>query len=482
MILILIFGIFFFINIITLNDGHNWGDDFAQYIQHAVNLVEHKPYASGISRDLRILCPPGFPFILSSVIYWSGINFKVLKFINVLLWALSALAAYGLALRKLDLFWARMITVWFLTSPIFFFFKQSVLSDIPFMGFIVLALWALMKSEEFQEKGLIDSSRIFLGISVFCVSYSFLIRWAGISLLLAVVVYFFFIKREWQKSLVFIWGAAASWLIAFQCGSLAMGYVDKMTGSLFQTCLLDNWYNLTNAIQSILNLFITDDHFLSQLISPSTSILFNIFAGLLFLGIIGTFFYQLYHRKISLMGCFTFLYLIGAVFWPVKAGRRYFLPVMVPIAILAVSCLKPAWRKFAAIIFLIFILQNIFIIASNFNFNDDDIYNKETLEMVQWVKLHIKPEDHYMFAKPRALGLLTQRIGYNFGGYPRDVQNWYRRVAPLHINYLIMDKRFDQFSRYNNFRLRVDNDDLGINLVWKNDVYKIYNVVLPDNK
>src|SRR5580704_2440608 len=91
--------LFFIINTYTIKDGHNWGDDFAQYIQHAINLIEHKPYASGISYDLRIACPPGFPFLLTSVIYWFGVNFKILKSLNVLLWAISALAAYGLTLR-----------------------------------------------------------------------------------------------------------------------------------------------------------------------------------------------------------------------------------------------------------------------------------------------------------------------------------------------------------------------------------------------
>ncbi len=474
-----IFGLFFFVNIFTLNDGHNWGDDFAQYIQHAVNLVEHKPYASGISYDLWVIYPPGFPLLLSSVIYWSGINFKILKSLNVLFWALSALAAYGLALRWLDFFWARMITVWLLTSPIFFFFKQNVLSDIPFMCFVLLSIWTFMKSEEYQQKGLNDSSRIFLLISIFFMSYSFLIRWVGISLFLAVILYFFVVKRDWKRSLGFIFGAAISWFIALQCGSLAMGIVDKTTTSLLQACLLISWYNLAYTFQTILNLFISEDKFFSQMITPSTFAFINNLVGLLFLGIIGAFFYRLYQRKISFMGCFTLFYLMGIILWPANAGTRYLLPIMIPITIYFITSIKPAWRKLAAFIFLFLILQNVFVIASNFKFNDDDIYQKDTLEMMQWVEFHIKPEENYMFSRPRVLGLLTHRIGHNFGTYPQDMKDWYKRIKPLHINYLIMDKGFEPFSRYNNFRLRVDSYDLYINLVWKNNLYKIFNVVLP---
>jgi len=474
-----IFVLFIFINISTLNDGHNWGDDFAQYIQHAINLLEHKPYASGISYGLRILCPPGFPFLLSPVIYCFGVNFKILKSLNIFLWALSALATYGLALRWLDLFWARMITVWFLTSPIFFFFKQNVLSDIPFMCFVLLSIWSFTKFEEDQQKNLNDSSRLFLLLSIFFMSYSFLIRWVGMSLFLAVILYFFIVKRDWKRPWGFIFGAILSWSIAFQCGSLTMGYADKTTTSLFQKYFLISWYNLGNRFQTFLSLFISDDKFFSQWLTPSTCVVINNLVGLLVLGITGSFFYRLYQRKISFMGSFTFIYLIGTVLWPVNAGTRYLLPIMVPITIYLIKCIKPAWRKWGMLIFLFLILQNIFVIVSNFKFNDDDIYKEDTMEMMQWVKLHIKPEDNYMFSKPRALGLLTHRIGYNFGDYPQDNMYWYRRIKPLHINYLIVDKGFDRFTRYNNFCLQVDDYYLYIYLVWKNNFYKIFNVVFP---
>ncbi len=476
-----IFGLFFFINIITLNDGHNWGDDFAQYIQHAINLVEHKPYASGISYDLWVAYPPGFPFLLSSMIYWFGINFKVLKFLNVLFWALGALAAYGLALRRLDLFWARMITVWFLTSPLFFFFKQNVLSDIPFMCFVLLSTLSFMKFEEYQEKGLSDSSRIFLLSSIFCMSYALLIRWAGISLILAVVLYFLVVKRDWKGSLVFILGAAVSFFIAFQCGCWVAGYFTKTTVLLFQQWFWVSWSYLTYTLQVILKLYISDEKYFSTMITPAVFVLINNTVGVFFLVMAGIFLYRLYQRKISFMGCFVSLYLIGAVFWPVHEGFRYLLPVMVPMTIYLIEWVKPAWRKLAVVIFLFLILQNVFVIAANFKFNDDDIYQKEALEMMQWVKLHIKPGENYMFSHPRALGFLTHRTGYSFGAYQQNMGDWYKRINPLHINYLIVDKRLDSISQYNHFRFRVGHDELYVNRVWDNRFYKIYNVTLPIN-
>ena len=465
----LLFGLFFFINIFTLNDGHNWGDDFAQYIQHAINLVEHKPYASKISWDLWVVYPPGFPLLLSSMIYWFGVNFKILKCLNVLLWALSALAAYGLALKSLDLFWARMIAAWFLTSSFFFFFKQNVLSDIPFMCFVLLAMWTFMKFEDYQQKGFKIQSQALLWLSIFCMSYALLIRWAGISLFLAVILYYFVIKRDWKASLSFILGAVIACFIALQYGASPIGYFDKNTVSHLREFFGSILYNSAYALQMILTFFISSTSFAMN----------NNWVGLLFLGIMGLFFYRLYLRKISFMGCFTFIYLGGVILWPIHEGPRFLLPVIIPITIYSIKCFKPAWRKLVVFIFLFLIFHNVFAIASDFRFNDDDIFQRDSLEMLQWVDLHINPEVNYMFSHPRALGFITHRIGYSFGTHQAEMRGWYKRIKPLHINYLIADKRFDQFSRYNNFRLRVDNYELYINVVWENNLYKIFNVVLP---
>lgn len=477
-----VFGLFFFINILTLKDGHNWGDDFAQYIQQAVNLVEHKPYTSDISHDFWIVYPPGFPLLISSVIYWFGINFKALKFLNVLLWALSVIAAYSIVLRRLGLFWAGMIAVWLLTSPFLFTFKQNVLSDIPFMCFILLSIWTFMKFEEYQQEGSKDTSRIFLWLSIFCMSYSLLIRWAGISLFLAVILYFFVIKREWKSALGFLLGACGSYFIAFLIGSLAGGYFDTTTVSLLQEGLLVGWYNLTYTFQNILGFYILDQNLFSKIVTPSTFFIINACVGLLLLGVTWAFFYRLYQRKLSFMGCFTFLYLMGLICWPVHGGMRFFLPIMVPVTIYLIESIKPAWQKLAAFFFLILIIQNVFLIVSNLKFNDDDIYQKDSLAMMNWVEIHIKPGENYMFSKPRALGLLTHRIGYTYETPQQGIKDWYKRIKPLHINYLIADKRFDQFGRYDHFHLRINNDQIYIDKVWENNIYKIFNVSMPANR
>jgi len=468
-----IFGLFFIINIYTLNAGHNWGDDFAQYIQHAINLCEHQNYASHISLDPWIIYPPGFPLLLSSLIFWFGLNLKILKSLNILLWALSALAVYGLTLRKLDRFWARILTVWFLTSPFFFLYKQNILSDIPFMCFVLLTLWAFTKFEEQENISPKVDNRLFLLLAVFFMSCSFLIRWAGIGLFLAVITYFSVIKQNWKKSLSFILGAVICWFITLRLGASALGYIKNTSHSLPDWI----WASINNMAYIVR---ITLDFFLPyrSIITPLSHPLNSICADLLFLGLMGTLCRCLYQRTIDLMDCFMFFYLAGLVFWPIDGGARYILPIVIPLTIYMLRWIKPAFQKIPAFIFMVLILLNIFTIFANFKFNDDAILTKDALEMMRFVELNIKPGEFYMFNKPRALGLFTQRLGASFWVYPPDQKEWYKRIKPLHIRYLIGDKQQDQFSHYDRFRLPTVHDAIFCTKIWENNRYKIFKVSL----
>ena len=80
-----------FLNITTLKDGHNWGADFAQYIIHAKNVLAHKPFTDGVMLDNPFSYPPGFPWLIAPVIKIFGVNFIILKFLNIIFWYLSLL-------------------------------------------------------------------------------------------------------------------------------------------------------------------------------------------------------------------------------------------------------------------------------------------------------------------------------------------------------------------------------------------------------
>lgn len=55
-----ILGAAFIMNILTLKDGHNWGDDFAHYLIYARNLLAGQPLMRGIVLDVDSRPPFGY--------------------------------------------------------------------------------------------------------------------------------------------------------------------------------------------------------------------------------------------------------------------------------------------------------------------------------------------------------------------------------------------------------------------------------------
>src|SRR4026207_2431189 len=68
-----------------LRDNHQWGDDFAQYIAHAQNLVNGKPYIdTGHLNDVSavpapLAYPPVTPLLLAPIVKWRGLDWRWLK-------------------------------------------------------------------------------------------------------------------------------------------------------------------------------------------------------------------------------------------------------------------------------------------------------------------------------------------------------------------------------------------------------------------
>lgn len=469
------FTAFLAVNVLTLKNGHNWGDDFAQYILHAVNLVRHQPYTADIALDLWTVVPPGFPLLLSPVIYWAGISFPALKFLNILGWGLTALAGYFLAVKRLRPAPATALTAWFLSAPVFFFFKQNVLSDIPFLCFVTLALLSFETWRSCEEK----RRPFFYGLAVFLMGYAMLIRWVGIILFLAAILYLV-INREWKKTPGFILGAGITAAAMTGFGSSPAGHFGA---AQFPpgTWLHAVWMNTAVLSKTLLEFIITGP--LGKGIEPGVWTVSKFLGPAVFLALTAFFFYKLSRKTIGFLGCFTFLYLLGLVLWPVQQGLpRYILPAVIPLAVYSLDGLrrlfpKPAADKWLVALFIVLIAQNAAVTAKHWTFNDDDIFQKETLEMADWVTDHLAPEEHYMFYKPRALRLLTDRTGTPFWVYPEDRDSWYLRADKLHIGYVVAAKGLDGLAEYDGLNLPGGESGLKLRAVWENPGYKIFKVI-----
>jgi 4-amino-4-deoxy-L-arabinose transferase-like glycosyltransferase len=82
---LLLFG-YFVLGVVTLTSGHGWGDDWAQYVLHAQNIVNGRAYGDTgylFNPDNPSIgppnYPPGLPYVLAPVIALFGFNILALK-------------------------------------------------------------------------------------------------------------------------------------------------------------------------------------------------------------------------------------------------------------------------------------------------------------------------------------------------------------------------------------------------------------------
>jgi 4-amino-4-deoxy-L-arabinose transferase-like glycosyltransferase len=144
----------------TIREGHEWGDDFSQYIRHASNLAQGLPYtASSYLYNVdnpavgpRVY-PPGFPVLLAPVIRTFGLALAPMKVEIVLFFAAALFLIYLLIQPLMPPAAAAAAVLMVGLNPFFWDFKDQILSDIPFLFFFVATLLCLTRADQ-RDRGM----------------------------------------------------------------------------------------------------------------------------------------------------------------------------------------------------------------------------------------------------------------------------------------------------------------------------------------
>ena len=137
-------GMFF---LTTIREGHDWGDDFSQYIGHAQNLARGESYAdTGYIYNPQNpvvgprLYPPGFPVLLAPVVGMFGLDLRPMKILVLGFFVGSLLVMVRLFRTVLPTPYLAALVLIVGLNPYFWELKDHVLSDIPFLFFGLLSL------------------------------------------------------------------------------------------------------------------------------------------------------------------------------------------------------------------------------------------------------------------------------------------------------------------------------------------------------
>jgi len=179
-----------------LTNGHNWGDDFAQYIMQAKSIVEHKP-AEFIATNRFIVenseyavgpvtYPWGFPALLAPVYALFGLDLIALKAVNVVCFLLFLLVLWHGFGRSHTNPGRMLLLALFALNPDMLSIIDSIVADISFLlastcGVLLIGRLAV------DRRPLISPvwDQVLLGVAI---AAAFLIRLNGALLLVALAV------------------------------------------------------------------------------------------------------------------------------------------------------------------------------------------------------------------------------------------------------------------------------------------------------
>jgi 4-amino-4-deoxy-L-arabinose transferase-like glycosyltransferase len=143
---ILVILLFLPVLFINIRSNHDWGDDFAQYIHQAENIVSGIPQSETgfVYNEENYIgpaaYPSGFPLLLAPVYAIFGNKMQAfIACISVFYLAL-AFALIFFYRRYFSPLAALVLTFIMIYNPQLLLFKQEVMSDLPFTFFLVMAL------------------------------------------------------------------------------------------------------------------------------------------------------------------------------------------------------------------------------------------------------------------------------------------------------------------------------------------------------
>ncbi|MBK9313249.1 MAG: hypothetical protein IPM55_03205 [Acidobacteria bacterium] len=396
----------------TIRQGHDWGDDFGMYINHARNIVEGRPYAdTGYIYNPRYVIgpktyPPVFPLLLAPVYKLMGLNLTAMKVEIILIFMISLYTMY-LSFRN-ELPWPYLPILIALVgfNPQFWLFKDSIVSDLPFLLFTYLSFFLIHNSHRVSRSML----RRLIYALLIAISHYLAYGTRSIGLILIPCTFIYYLLKN--KKLDVLSGLILLMAIAFvfiQSGTShsISAYTDHFGFNIFNI-MASMSFELTRHV----SLFFANGY--------SNFFGLALFAVLLMLSVTG-FITRLGEKNITCFELFVPFYLGPLIVLPIQLELRFAMP-LIPlfifysfIGIKAISCI--AARRQRRVERLIFAGVSIAVLASyagqytrlNYGPIRNGISTNEVQQLFDYIKQETGENDVIIFRKPRALSLFTER-------------------------------------------------------------------------
>lgn len=410
LLLVLVITVFY---LLTIRQGHNWGDDFSQYIIHARNIVDGIPYKQTghiINKVYNIApetYPPVFPLLLAPVYYLVGVDLQAFKVIGVLAFSGFLLAAFFVFCKFIPGKYALILLAFIGLNPYCWDFKDSILSEFPFLFFIFVSFAVVLHIPERLSWWQGVRWYLLAGVAIYLAIGC---RSVGIILLPAFVIHEVFRKPKSKQWYVFVA------LSIFTSGVLL--YAQKLylnsTGEGYLT-QLQHYYRPELLKENMLAYAAEFTNFLTGTeVTTVPGILGEAIFLIFFLAALLGFLLAL-RKRVTIIEVFTIGYLLSVIIWPMFQGMRLLLPFM-PLFLYYVMVfiylcplfrqqIKPFLLSLFGVLSFGFLL---FYKSADYQTVKYALQTPDARELISFVSY--TPEDAvFLFDKPRALTLFTKR-------------------------------------------------------------------------
>jgi hypothetical protein len=392
------------LHLATVRDGHVWGDDFAQYVRHGLNIADLHDYAdtgyiynpSRPSYGPRTY-PPVYPLLLAPIVKAAGINLVLLKVELVVLFTAAVAVWLVLAWHVLPpgLALASGAMVGF--SPLLWAFLDNVLSEIPFMLFTYAALAVAVR----------PARRIAVGLGLGVLTYlAYGSRSIGIVLVLALVITEVLVVRRVRRAIfvalvvTLLLGLVQAWQLH---GDLS--YADQLpfTPTRLAHNALQNARFYAGAQTAFWDNGVYD--WIPDAVALAT----------LFLAGIGLV--ERSRRGPGVLEVFFALYVIALMVWP-SPDARFLIPIFPLYVLYFLVGMRALQRRVnrrvaaalsAALLTVIAVSYGARLMTSPRPDPLEGVLAPEATELFAFVRDNTSPADVFVFRRARALSLYTNR-------------------------------------------------------------------------
>jgi hypothetical protein len=388
--------------LLCIHKGHNWGDDFAQYIEQARAINNHSldsylqinRYAMDHSDHVvgPYLSPNGFPLLIAPVYKLFGLNLVALK-VWCALFFLGSLVLLCLVFRNRVANKSHIIILVAVIglNPDFLSFSDQILSDFPFLFFTVLSIVLVESGESY-------TSRVASGL---CICVAYMIRDVGLALLPLLLIYQLQ-NGDWRKNIyrsMIPWIAFGAGVVLYKLG--LPGDASRQVSMMHQVSLASVYYNLGYYIGLICD-FISHTYLSKYIMAVPVF-------GLMLLG--------MYKKRSEDLHIIVYVLLVFSsyIVWPFRQGIRYVFPILpflvyfLVVGVLAVTPKNVVFRSAGYAVLTLYLLGGVRSALQFSRVPTDAVTTPEMQSIYSYITGNIPEDQIIVFYKPRALRLFTGR-------------------------------------------------------------------------